>query len=419
MTSHLHLAPQTKTYDVAVIGGGIVGLATARALLQRYHASLVLIEAEKDLALHQTGHNSGVIHSGLYYKPGSWKARNCVEGRQAMYRFCQEQGVAHEACGKVVVATDETEVPALKELERRGLANGLKGMRWLEKEQIAEHEPHVRGVAGLLVPETGIADYKGVCRALARQVSERGGWIRSEARFLKCRPMASELVLETTAGDIACRHLINCAGLQSDRVARRCGVEPGVQIIPFRGEYYEVIGEQRSLVKNLIYPVPDPRFPFLGVHFTRTVDGMIEAGPNAVLALKREGYTWGDFSWQDVYDLVRYRGFWNMARKYWRMGVSEVVRSLRKATFLRALQKLIPDLRIESIQPAGSGVRAQAVEPSGALVDDFRIVGRERMIHVLNAPSPAATASLSIGQTIAKLAAEHFTMPVRATMNTA
>ncbi|MFO0967422.1 MAG: L-2-hydroxyglutarate oxidase [Gemmataceae bacterium] len=413
MAPSVFIAPETRTYDIAVVGAGIVGLATARALLERYPVSLVMLEAEKEVAQHQTGHNSGVIHSGLYYKPGSEKARNCAVGREAMYRFCKDHGVAHEACGKVVVATDESEIPALKELERRGLANGLKGVRWLNGEEIHEHEPHVRGVAGLLVRETGIADYKGVCRVLASMIEERGGWIRTEARFQQAKASGSELVLETSAGEMKARHLINCAGLQSDRVARACGVEPGLQIIPFRGEYYEVVGPRRSCVKNLIYPVPDPRFPFLGVHFTRTVEGMIEAGPNAVLALKREGYTWGDFSAGDVLQMARFRGFWKMALRYWRTGIGEVLRSLRKKAFLHALQKLIPELQMDDIHPAGSGVRAQAVEPTGALVDDFRILGQERMVHVLNAPSPAATASLSIGQTITELAARHFTLPTR------
>lgn len=419
MNQILHVAHQTRTYDVAIVGGGIVGLATAKALLDRFNLSLVVIEAERDLAAHQTGHNSGVIHSGLYYKPGSWKARNCVQGRIAMYRFCQEHGVAHEACGKVVVATQASEIPALEELQRRGLANDLKGMRWLQGPEIGEYEPHVRGVAGLWVPETGIVDYKQVCQVLGDLIRKRDGWIWTQARFQQCRRSEHGLILETSGGEISARHLINCAGLQSDRVARRCGIEPGLQILPFRGEYYEVVGPRRSLVKNLIYPVPDPRFPFLGVHFTRTVHGMIEAGPNAVLALKREGYSWGDVSFKDLAQMLRFPGFWKMAKKYWRMGLSEMHRSLSKKAFLHALQQLIPELQMEDIRPAGSGVRAQAVETSGALVDDFRIIGQDRMVHVLNAPSPAATASLSIGETIVDLAEKNFSLGLTSIPRTA
>jgi L-2-hydroxyglutarate oxidase len=398
-------------YDVAVIGGGIIGLATAMALKSRSQASLIVLEAEPRLGAHQTGHNSGVIHSGLYYKPGSLKARNCVEGREAMYRFCQEHGIAHERCGKVVVATGPDEVPALEELERRGTANGLKGVRRLRPEEIRELEPHASGVAGLHVPETGIVDYKQVAQVYAELVRKGGGEIRTGARVTGCRRYSDELVLETTSGEVHCRHLVNCAGLHSDEVARLCGVRPNVQIVPFRGEYYELVPERQFLVKNLIYPVPDPRFPFLGVHFTRLIHGGVEAGPNAVLAFKREGYRWTDISASDLRQMLTYAGFWRMAAKYWRTGFGEMFRSLSKKAFVRALQKLVPELRFEDIRPAGSGVRAQALEPNGALVDDFRIVEAERMIHVLNAPSPAATASLSIGATIAQMAAQNFTLP--------
>ncbi|HXH08601.1 MAG TPA: L-2-hydroxyglutarate oxidase [Alphaproteobacteria bacterium] len=398
-------------YDVAVIGGGIIGLATAMTLKSTSHASLIVLEAENRLGAHQTGHNSGVIHSGLYYKPGSLKARNCVEGREAMYRFCQEHGIAHDRCGKIVVATSDSEVPALEELERRGHANGLKGVRRLRPEEIRELEPHTSGVAGLHVPETGIVDYKQVAQVYADLVRKGGGEIQTGARLTACRRHSDELVVETTAGEVHCRYLVNCAGLHSDEVARLCGVDPKLQIVPFRGEYYELVPERQFLVKNLIYPVPDPRFPFLGVHFTRLIHGGVEAGPNAVLAFKREGYRWADVSAQDTATMLAYIGFWRMAAKYWRTGLGEMFRSLSKKAFVRALQKLVPELRFEDIRPAGSGVRAQALEPNGALVDDFRIVEAERMIHVLNAPSPAATASLSIGQTIAQMAAKNFTLP--------
>ena len=397
----------TPSYDVAIIGGGIVGMASAMALSARA-GSLIVLEAEDKLAAHQTGHNSGVIHSGLYYKPGSLKAKNCVEGREAMYRFCQENGITHDRCGKVVVAIEAREIPALDELERRGRANGLQGIRRLDAAGIKEHEPHVEGVAGLFVPDTGIVDYVQVTETYGRKVREKGGTIWTGARLRNCKRRTDELILETTRGAVRCRHLINCGGLQCDRVARLCGVEPHLQIVPFRGEYYELNPNRTSLVKNLIYPVPDARFPFLGVHFTRRVHGGIEAGPNAVLAFKREGYTWNDFGFRDVLQMAGFRGFWTMAAKFWKTGLGEMYRSLSKHAFWQALNRLVPELRPDDIHPAGSGVRAQAIEANGALVDDFRIVEAERMIHVLNAPSPAATASISIGETIAAIAARNF-----------
>jgi L-2-hydroxyglutarate oxidase len=402
-----------KHYDVAVIGGGILGLATALALTERYRLSLIVLEAEDRLAAHQTGHNSGVIHSGLYYKPGSLKATNCVEGRKAMYRFCQENGIAHERCGKLVVALDAEQVPALDELERRGRANGLQGITRLDAAGLREHEPNAAGIAGLHVPETGIVDYIQVTHTYARKIQERGGEIVLGARLRRCHRRADELTLETTRGEVRCGHLINCGGLQCDRIARLCGVDPQLQIIPFRGEYYELKRERWPLVRNLIYPVPDPRFPFLGVHFTRKIHGGVEAGPNAVLALKREGYTYADVEPRDVADMVRFPGFWRMAAKYWKTGAGELARSLSKLAFWRALRRLLPALEMGDLHPGGAGVRAQAVEPTGALVDDFRIREAERMVHVLNAPSPGATASLSIGATIAELAERNFGLAAR------
>jgi (S)-2-hydroxyglutarate dehydrogenase len=395
------------THDIAIIGGGIVGLGTALALSEQSATRLVVLEAEGKLAAHQTGHNSGVIHSGLYYKAGSLKAKNCAEGRELMYRYCAENGIAHERCGKVVVATDERELPALAELERRGIANGLQGVRRLGPEEIREHEPHVAGIAGLLVPETGIVDYKQVAESYAAKVRARGGDVRLDAKLVGFRRSGSEFVLTTTQGDVTCRSLVNCAGLQSDRVARLCGVDPKLQIVPFRGEYYDLVPKRWGLVKNLIYPVPDPRFPFLGVHFTRMIHGGVEAGPNAVLAFRREGYTRSSFRTMDVLQMLGYRGFWRMARKYYDMGIAEMYRSFSKRAFLKALQRLVPELKWADIHPAGAGVRAQAVDPDGKTVDDFRIVEAERMVHVLNAPSPAATASLSIGRTIAALVARN------------
>jgi L-2-hydroxyglutarate oxidase len=397
-----------EQFDIAIIGGGIVGMATALALTRRYTTSLVILEAEDRLAAHQTGNNSGVIHSGLYYKPGSQKARNCVEGREEMYRFCQEHGVACERCGKVVVAVEQRELPALDELQRRGQANGLQGLKRLGPEELREYEPHVHGVGGLHVPETGIVDYKGVTAKYGELVRAEGGAIRLSEKVVAVKHALGELVLETRLGEVHTKYLINCAGLYADRVARLCGLDPGLLIIPFRGEFYELVPARQFLVKNLIYPVPDPRFPFLGVHFTRMALGGIEAGPNAVLALKREGYSWRDISFRDLWEMATYKGLWRMAGKYWRKGLEEVHRSLSRRTFHAALARLIPELRYEDVYPAGAGVRAQALDPSGALVDDFRFVEAERMIHVLNAPSPAATASLAIGRTIAEMAGKNF-----------
>jgi (S)-2-hydroxyglutarate dehydrogenase len=396
-------------YDVVVIGGGIVGVATAHALCERLRGSLAVLEAEDHLAAHQSGHNSGVIHSGLYYKPGSLKAKNCVEGRDLMYRLVEEHGVPFERCGKVVVATEARELPALDELERRGRANGLTGMRRLRSpEEIREYEPSVAGIAGLHVPQTGIVDYLRVIAVLAELVRGAGGEIVLGARVEGVRRSAGDIVLETRGGPITCRALVNCAGLQSDRVARLCGVRPGLQIVPFRGEYYELRAERRGLVRNLVYPVPDPAFPFLGVHFTRMIHGGVEAGPNAVLAWKREGYRHRDISVRDLAGMATYGGFWRMVGRFWKTGMGEMYRSLRKSAFVTALRRLVPDLRADDLEPGGAGVRAQAVEPSGLLVDDFRIVEAEGMVHVLNAPSPGATSSLSIGRTIADIAARRF-----------
>jgi L-2-hydroxyglutarate oxidase len=398
-------------FDVTILGGGIVGLATAREVQLRHpRASLLVLEAEDRLAAHQTGNNSGVVHSGLYYKPGSLKARYCVEGREAMYQFCREHGIAHERCGKIVVATRTEHLSALQELERRGQANGLQGLRSLRAEELREYEPHVAGIAGLHVPETGIVDYPHVANTLGDLVRAGGGVVQLGTRLLACRRTSTELVLTTTRGEFTCRYLFACGGLHADRVARLCGVRPGVSIVPFRGEYYKLTPERRHLVRNLIYPVPDPRFPFLGVHFTRLVHGGVEAGPNAVLALKREGYSWTKFSPRDVLSMAGSIGFWRMASRYWKMGLGELHRSLSKSAFVRALQELLPELRSEDLLPAGAGVRAQALTPSGALVDDFHLVRGERMIHVLNAPSPAATASLRIARHIVDAAGDlnHF-----------
>jgi L-2-hydroxyglutarate oxidase len=399
-----------RIYDVGIIGGGIVGLATAMALVKDKVSHIVVLEAEDRLAAHQTGNNSGVIHSGLYYKPGSLKALNCVAGREALYRFCREQGIAHEACGKLVVATRRDEIAALDELEKKGRANGLKKLRRLEAAELKEYEPHVAGIAGLWVGETGIVDYGQVCDKYAAIIRAGGGEIRLNFRVVGCRHDGGELVLSSHAGTVRCRNLVNCAGLHSDRVARMCGVRPGLQIIPFRGEYYKLVPLRHGLVRNLIYPVPDPRFPFLGVHFTRMIAGGVEAGPNAVLAFKRHGYKKTSFSLRDAAQFALYPGFWIMGLKFWKMGFGEFHRSFSKKSFVKALQRLIPEIRAADLEPGGAGVRAQALEINGFLADDFRIKEAERMVHVLNAPSPAATASISIGESIAAIALKNFAL---------
>ena len=380
------------TYDVAVIGGGIVGMATAMALAGE-RRSVVVLEAESRLAAHQSGNNSGVIHAGLYYKPGSLKARNCVAGREAMYRFCAEHGIRAERC--------ERELPRLDELEHRGRANGLEGIERLGPEAIREREPYAAGVAGLWVPQTGIVDYGAVTRAMADVVRRSGGEIQTGARVHGCRPLPDGILLESARGETMCRVLVNCAGLQSDRVARRCGVDPRVSIVPFRGEYYALVPARRALVRNLIYPVPDPAFPFLGVHFTRTPAGTVEAGPNAVLALEREGYRAADVSLRDLADMARFPGFWRMCAQNWRTGLAEMYRSASASAFVQALRKLVPAVERADVRYLRAGVRAQAVAADGALLDDFHVVESPRAVHVLNAPSPAATASITIGRTIA------------------
>jgi L-2-hydroxyglutarate oxidase LhgO len=395
--------------DIAIIGGGIVGLATALALTERRPgARLVLLDKEPRLGAHQTGHNSGVIHSGIYYQPGSLKARLCVEGARLMKAFCREHGIAWEECGKIIVATEAEELPRLQALHERGQANGLVGLRLLSAEEVREREPHCRALRAVLVPEAGIVDYTQVAERMAALVRQRGAEVLTGARVTAIRREPGGLVLETARGPVRARHLVNCAGLHSDAVARLAGVRPEVRIVPFRGEYYLLRPERRALVRHLIYPVPDPRFPFLGVHFTRTIQGEVEAGPNAVLAFAREGYTLGTIRPRELLATLGYRGFWAMARRHWRRGAFELYRSVSKRAFVRSLQKLVPDVRAEDVMRGGAGVRAQAVAPDGSLVDDFRISLGEDAVHVVNAASPAATASIAIGRYIAALAAERF-----------
>jgi L-2-hydroxyglutarate oxidase len=382
-----------------VVGGGIVGLATAVAMAGRGDPPIVL-EAEARLAAHQTGHNSGVIHSGLYYKPGSAKARTCRAGLEAMYRFCADEGIPHRRCGKLVVAVSQDELPRLAALEERGRANGVS-LRRLGPEEITELEPEIAGIAGLWIPETGIVNYSLVAEALARRLASQGGEVRLGHRVLSVTRERGEMVLGTNRGEIRASRLVNCAGLQSDRIARLAGLSPEVRIVPFRGEYYTLRPERAHLVRGLVYPVPDPLLPFLGVHFTRGIDDVVEAGPNAVLALKREGYSRRDVSFKDLADLASFPGFWRMAKAQWRNGLDETRRSLSKTRFLASLQRLLPALTESDIAPGGSGVRAQAVGRDGRLLEDFCFLEAPGMLHVLNAPSPAATASLAIGLEVA------------------
>ncbi|UCH65241.1 MAG: L-2-hydroxyglutarate oxidase [Ignavibacterium sp.] len=398
----------SKQYDFVVIGGGIIGTASAMALLKGFDCSILIIEAENKLAAHQTGKNSGVIHSGLYYKPGSLKAKYCSEGREMLYRFCEEHNINYERTGKIVVAKNEDERDMLYTLFERGMANGLHEIKRLRKDELVKYEPHVKGVAGLFIPQTGIVDFIQVTNTFAKLVNESGGEIETDCKFLSLSNLSNELIIKTSKGDIRSKFLLNCGGLYSDRIAKICGVNPGLQIIPFRGEYYKLKPDKEHLIKNLIYPVPDARFPFLGVHFTRMINGGVELGPNALLALKREGYSLKDFSIRDVSQMISYKGFWKMASKYYKTGIPEFYRSLSRRAFVKAIMMFVTEIESTDIVKAGAGVRAQAVDPNGNLVDDFRIVESERMIHVLNAPSPAATASISIGRYISGLMKKKF-----------
>ena len=394
----------SELFDIAVIGGGIVGVATALALSKTCSGKIVILEKEGELAKHQTGHNSGVIHSGLYYKPGSLKALNCKKGRDMLYTFLKKENIPHDKCGKLVVATNDEEIPYLIKLMERGKENGLKGLKLLTEAEIKEYEPHVAGVKGMLVNETGIVDYTVVTEKFGEIFEKNGGVIKLNSKVKKITRNEGGIILHTPKSKIKCKSLINCAGLFSDRIAKMAGIDPGLKIIPFRGEYYEVKESHHHLVKNLIYPVPDPKFPFLGVHFTRMIGGGVEAGPNAVTAFKREGYKKLNISIRDMLDFALYGGFWKMAKKNWRISIDEYKRSFFKPIFVKSLQKLIPEIKGEHLESCPAGVRAQALEPDGFLVDDFRIVEAENMVHVLNAPSPAATAALSIGESISELA---------------
>ncbi|BAU29084.1 L-2-hydroxyglutarate oxidase [Aneurinibacillus soli] len=387
-------------FDFAIVGGGIVGLSTGMALTKRFpNAKIVMIEKEKDWAQHQTGHNSGVIHSGIYYKPGSFKARFAREGNEAMVRFCQEHGIKHEMCGKVIVATEPEELPLMDNLYKRGLENELNVSK-ISVEELKEIEPHVRGLGAIRVSSCGIADYVGVARTFARIIQEGGGELRLGTEVQRIDERADGVTITTNNGTFQSRYVINCAGLHSDRVAKMSGKDPGMKIVPFRGEYYELVPEKKHLVKHLIYPVPNPDFPFLGVHFTRMINGDVHAGPNAVLSFKREGYTKSDFDLKDLAEVLTYPGFWKMAMPNMKEGMKEIVRSFSKQAFLASLQRLMPELTEKDIVPTHAGVRAQALKPDGNMVDDFAIFPGEKSMHVCNAPSPAATASIKIGESI-------------------
>ncbi|MGA2966074.1 MAG: L-2-hydroxyglutarate oxidase [Terriglobales bacterium] len=396
------------TYDIAVVGGGIVGLSFAMHATEKFPRLRVLVlEKEAEVARHQTGHNSGVIHSGVYYKAGSLKARLCVAGAREMVEFCSRHGIPHEVCGKLIVATNAEEAARLDELRDRGIANGLEGLRLLGREAMLEVEPHAGGLRALEVPSTGITDYAAVTAKYAEIATSRGTEVKTNAAVLGFEPTSGAksgaVVLQTRAGDFSARYVVNCAGLYSDRVARLAGHDPEMILVPFRGEYYDLAAARQDLVRGLIYPVPDPRYPFLGVHFTRRIHGNVDAGPNAVLAFRREGYRWRDFDLGEAMEVLMDTGFQAMARRHWKNGLAEFRRSLRKREFVRSCQRLVPAVRMQDMTPGGSGVRAQAVAPDGTLVDDFRFVGCGRFLHVLNVPSPAATASLPIGREILKM----------------
>ncbi|HEY5705647.1 MAG TPA: L-2-hydroxyglutarate oxidase [Terrimicrobiaceae bacterium] len=389
-------------YDCAIIGGGIVGLGVAMVLGRRQSGlKVVVLEKEAQVALHQTGRNSGVIHSGIYYKPGSLKAQFATKGNRTMVDFCMEHGIPCDICGKVIVATQEAELPLLENLYQRGLANGLAVSR-LVSEEVREIEPHVRCLAGIRVPSTGIVAFRSVCLKYAELIENQGGIVRTGTRIEAIQSKAGNHVLETAGDTIEARFLINCGGLHSDRIACQTGLKPEAKIVPFRGEYYELVPERRYLVNSLIYPVPNPAFPFLGVHFTRMIDGSVHAGPNAVLAFKREGYQKTDINFADLFETLTFGGFWKLARKNLKEGLKEMYRSVSKQAFVRSLQQLIPEITESDLVPTHAGVRAQALMPDGKLVDDFLILNAPNAIHVCNAPSPAATASLEIARAVAE-----------------
>jgi L-2-hydroxyglutarate oxidase len=402
-------SPRVRAKRIIIVGGGIIGLATALKLSARFPAAeVVVLEKESDVARHQSGHNSGVLHAGLYYKPGSLKARLAVSGIQQMITFCQENGIRHEVCGKLVMAVDETELGRLHHLYERGQQNGLQGLRLLDRAHMLEIEPHVAGIAAVHVPQEGIVDYIQVCHAMTKKIEDAGGRVVTRAFVNKIQEQNAGWRVRTDSGDWEADYVVNCAGLHCDRVAVMAGEKREVRIVPFRGEYYKIKPERQYLVRHLIYPVPDPQFPFLGVHFTRLIEGGVEAGPNAVLAGAREGYRKTDLNPLDLYDALSFSGLWRFINKHKRMSWEEIKRSFSRKLFCKALQRLVPEIRVEDLAPGGAGVRAQAMSPEGELLQDFCLMRRPRALHVLNAPSPGATASLAIGGEITRMVAEDF-----------
>ncbi|MEC9321613.1 MAG: L-2-hydroxyglutarate oxidase [Chloroflexota bacterium] len=396
-------------YDLAVIGGGIIGLATAMRVGEEFPSlKVVVLEKEEEVAIHQTGHNSGVIHAGIYYAPGSQKANFCSTGGKLLREFCDEQGIGYDMCGKLIVAVNDNEIPRLEDLFRRGTENGAEGLRMVDQEEIRDIEPHSAGVRAILSPNTGIIDFKEVSRAYARNFGENGGSLITGGRVESIARRDGLIYLETTAGTISAKNLVNCAGLHADTVAKMMGVDIGVRIIPFRGEYFSIVPEKAHMVRGLIYPVPDPSLPFLGVHFTRRVNGSVEAGPNAVFALAKEGYSKTSFNFKDTLGTLAYPGFWKMSAKYWKVGFNEQYRSVLKGVFVKSLQTLMPEITVEDLGEPGAGVRAQAVDTKGQLLQDFSIAETKNAIHVLNAPSPGATSSLSISRYIVDIAQKSF-----------
>ncbi len=392
-----------KNYDIIIIGAGIIGLSAAYKLLEKNSSlQICILEKENTVAFHQTGHNSGVIHSGIYYKPGSLKAINCITGYKMLLDFCDENKITYDICGKIIVATEEKELTSLQTLFDRGNANGLSGTKIISKEEIKEFEPHATGIKGIFVPQTGIVDYKLVSKKIAELIKNKGAEINFGEEVLDIKIDGNEINVKTPKENYVSKVVISCAGLYSDKIAEMTNTKTDFRIIPFRGEYYKLRDSAKHLVKNLIYPVPDPEFPFLGVHFTKRIDGMIEAGPNAVLALRKEGYKKTDFDLSELVDTLSYKGFRKVAAKYWKTGFYEMYRSFSKNEFVKSLQRLIPSIRSEDVVEGGSGVRAQACDSKGKLIDDFLIIENEKVINICNAPSPAATSCLSIGDTIAE-----------------
>ena len=398
-----------RQYDVVVVGGGIIGLATSMKLTQDFpNLKVAVLEKEKEVAQHQTGHNSGVIHAGIYYAPGSQKANFCSTGGKLLRDFCDEYGIAYDMCGKLIVATDDSEVPQLEELFKRGTENGAQGLRMVNQEEIKDIEPYSAGVKAILSPNTGIIDYFEVSQAYATRMRENGGDLLTNVEVISIENKDNLVYINTTSGTVAAKYVLNCAGLHADTVARMMGVDVGVKIVPFRGEYFSIIPEKEHMVKGLIYPVPDPSMPFLGVHFTRRINGSVEAGPNAVLAFAREGYKKTDVNLKDTLGTLSYSGFWKMSAKYWKVGMHEQYRSLVKGVFVKSLQKLMPEITGADLGDPGAGVRAQVIDSNGGLLQDFAIEASANAIHVLSAPSPGATSSLTISEYIVDLAQESF-----------